>query len=176
MNNLFLSLFNLRFNDTRKIAIGTTSIEAQFAIISILTRLLKTMPLLFVSIEEVKRCDQHVKECQHVCEDTSTGIKCSCFDGFRAEGSSCIGNPNVTTTAAARANLPFRVSHFYIFPRGKLIFFFFFRNLIFLFEILSSKLARIFFVWNIRPLFAVVCGSPRSRYFLDLCQFYVCHT
>ncbi|XP_029163192.1 fibrillin-1-like isoform X1 [Nylanderia fulva] len=41
-------------------------------------------------IDKVKRCDQGAGECEHVCEDTPTGIKCSCFDGFRAEGSSCI--------------------------------------------------------------------------------------
>ncbi|EZA47230.1 Fibrillin-2 [Ooceraea biroi] len=40
--------------------------------------------------EKVKHCDKHGKECQQVCEDIPTGIKCSCFDGFRAEGSSCI--------------------------------------------------------------------------------------
>ncbi|EZA50984.1 Fibrillin-2, partial [Ooceraea biroi] len=40
--------------------------------------------------EKVKHCAKHGKECQHVCEDTPTDIKCSCFDGFRAEGSSCI--------------------------------------------------------------------------------------
>lgn len=43
--------------------------------------------------DKVKRCDHGTGECEHVCEDTPSGIKCSCFDGFRAKGSSCIGNP-----------------------------------------------------------------------------------
>lgn len=43
--------------------------------------------------DKVKRCDQATGECEHVCEDTPSGIKCSCFDGFRAKGPSCIGNP-----------------------------------------------------------------------------------
>jgi len=43
--------------------------------------------------DKVKRCDQGTGECEHVCEDTPNGIKCSCFDGFRAKGPSCIGNP-----------------------------------------------------------------------------------
>lgn len=42
------------------------------------------------SINQVKRCAQARGECEHVCEDTPIGIKCSCFDGFRTEGSSCI--------------------------------------------------------------------------------------
>ncbi|KYM93760.1 Fibrillin-3 [Cyphomyrmex costatus] len=40
--------------------------------------------------DKVKRCDQGTGECEHVCEDTPSGIKCSCFDGFRAKGPSCI--------------------------------------------------------------------------------------
>lgn len=43
--------------------------------------------------DKVKRCDQGTGECEHVCEDTPSGIKCSCFDGFLAKGPSCIGNP-----------------------------------------------------------------------------------
>ncbi|TGZ54063.1 Fibrillin-1 [Temnothorax longispinosus] len=40
--------------------------------------------------DKMKRCDQGTGECEHVCEDTPSGIKCSCFDGFRAKGPSCI--------------------------------------------------------------------------------------
>lgn len=37
-----------------------------------------------------------------MCEDTPAGIKCSCFDGFRAEGSSCIGNLHTHTHTHVR--------------------------------------------------------------------------
>ncbi|KAK1128171.1 hypothetical protein K0M31_002643 [Melipona bicolor] len=48
-----------------------------------------------VKVEEatpnnVKRCNQDHGGCEHVCEDTQTGVRCSCFDGFRVKGSSCI--------------------------------------------------------------------------------------
>ncbi|KYM87211.1 Fibrillin-2 [Atta colombica] len=45
---------------------------------------------LEVPADKVKRCDQGTGECEHVCEDTPSGIKCSCFDGFQAKGPSCI--------------------------------------------------------------------------------------
>jgi len=112
----------------------------------------------------VKRCDRHVKECQHVCEDTPTGIKCSCFDGFRAEGSSCTGNPNAGAQPQRSHTRPFAVSYLaflYFSRREKLTsslslslslslsfpLSFFFRNLIFPSKF-PQRNARVFFVRN----------------------------
>lgn len=44
------------------------------------------------TLNNVKRCNQDRGGCEHVCEDTQTGVNCSCFDGFRVKGSSCIGD------------------------------------------------------------------------------------
>ncbi|KAK2588211.1 hypothetical protein KPH14_004248 [Odynerus spinipes] len=42
-------------------------------------------------IDNVRRCDQERGGCEQVCEDTPTGAKCSCFDGFRINATnSCI--------------------------------------------------------------------------------------
>lgn len=71
--------------------------------------------VLELSIEKVKRCDQGTGECEHVCEDTSTGIKCSCFDGFRAKGSSCIGNPYALHNARICRLIVLHIQHSHIF-------------------------------------------------------------
>ncbi|OAD54469.1 Signal peptide, CUB and EGF-like domain-containing protein 2 [Eufriesea mexicana] len=42
------------------------------------------------TLNNVKRCNQDRGGCEHMCEDTQTGVKCSCFDGFLVKGSSCI--------------------------------------------------------------------------------------
>ena len=41
----------------------------------------------------VRRCASEKNVCKQVCLDVEDGIKCSCFDGYRLEGSSCIGIP-----------------------------------------------------------------------------------
>lgn len=41
--------------------------------------------------EIVRRCVPDNGGCDHVCEDNPSGIQCSCYDGYRANGTSCLG-------------------------------------------------------------------------------------
>jgi hypothetical protein len=39
----------------------------------------------------IKRCESERNVCKQVCVDVEDGIRCSCFDGYRLDGSACVG-------------------------------------------------------------------------------------
>lgn len=126
--------------------------------------LLNMFTALEPPIDKVKRCDQDVHECEQVCEDIPTGIKCSCFDGFRAKGSSCIGNPRMPQLLTYKL---IHISHFYIFwGKVKLTF----RHLIFPCKILTKNRMYSLY-WLYVRIDSLSLNSPVAFNVSSICQF-----
>jgi len=121
------------------------------------------------STDKVKRCDQGTGECEHVCEDTPSGIKCSCFDGFRAKGPSCIGNPY----AHSHIQICHCIFHIFISFESNAhtsLFYSFTRHAIFS-SIFSTK-----FAYHLRIDYLHISCICCFRCFPSTCQFSICRT